>query len=45
MPARGPLLIVTNHSSYTDPIWIGKIVPQLIHPMMGSAFYDLPVLR
>jgi 1-acyl-sn-glycerol-3-phosphate acyltransferase len=45
MPARGALLIVANHSSYTDPIWVGKIVPQLIHPMMGSVFYDLPVVH
>ena len=44
-PMRGPLLIVANHSSYIDPIWVGKIVPQFIHPMMTSVFYDLPVLR
>jgi 1-acyl-sn-glycerol-3-phosphate acyltransferase len=45
LPARGPLLIVVNHSSYLDPIWVGKVVPRLIHPMMTSYFYDLPVLR
>jgi 1-acyl-sn-glycerol-3-phosphate acyltransferase len=45
IPARGPLLIVVNHSSYLDPIWVGKVVPRLIHPMMTSYFYDLPVLR
>ena len=45
LPARGPLLIVVNHSSYLDPIWVGKVVPRLIFPMMTSQFYDLPVLR
>jgi 1-acyl-sn-glycerol-3-phosphate acyltransferase len=45
MPVRGPLLIVANHSSYLDPIWIGKVAPQVIHPMMTSVFYDVPYLR
>jgi 1-acyl-sn-glycerol-3-phosphate acyltransferase len=45
MPMRGPLLIVVNHSSYLDPIWVGKVAPRLIHPMMTSYFYDVPVLR
>jgi 1-acyl-sn-glycerol-3-phosphate acyltransferase len=45
LPARGPLLIVANHSSYTDPLWVGKIVPRFIHPMMTSVFYDLPIVR
>jgi 1-acyl-sn-glycerol-3-phosphate acyltransferase len=45
MPARGPLLVVVNHSTYTDPMFVGKVVPRLIYPMMTSYFYDLPVLR
>jgi 1-acyl-sn-glycerol-3-phosphate acyltransferase len=41
MPARGPLLIVSNHTSYADPVWIGKVTPRGIVPMMTSVFYDL----
>jgi 1-acyl-sn-glycerol-3-phosphate acyltransferase len=44
-PARGPLLIVANHASYLDPIWIGKVVPRRLIPMMTSLFYDLPIIR
>ena len=28
-----------------DPIWVGKVVPRRITPMMTSLFYDLPKLR
>jgi 1-acyl-sn-glycerol-3-phosphate acyltransferase/MFS family permease len=45
LPARGPLLIVANHSAYLDPFWIAKAVPRQARPMMTSAFYDLPVVR
>ncbi len=44
-PARGPLLILANHSSWFDPLWLGKVVPRRITPMMTSLFYDLPGLR
>ncbi len=44
-PRRGPLLVVANHSSWFDPLWLGKIVPRRITPMMTSLFYDLPGLR
>ena len=45
LPARGPLLLVANHSSYFDPCWIAKVVPRGLTPMMTSDFYDLPVIR
>ncbi len=44
-PPRGPLLVVANHSSWFDPIWVGKVVPRRIIPLMTSVFYDLPLLR
>ncbi len=45
IPLRGPLLVVSNHTAWFDPLWLGKVIPRRIIPLMGSAFYDLPKLR
>jgi 1-acyl-sn-glycerol-3-phosphate acyltransferase len=45
VPTTGPLLVVSNHSAYVDPFWIGKVMPRKITPMMTSIFYDRPLLR
>jgi 1-acyl-sn-glycerol-3-phosphate acyltransferase len=45
VPTSGPLLIVSNHTAYVDPFWIGKVMPRRITPMMTSLYYDLPVIR
>jgi 1-acyl-sn-glycerol-3-phosphate acyltransferase len=42
VPARGPLLVVANHSAYPDPFWLGMVLPRKLTPMMTSQFYDLP---
>jgi 1-acyl-sn-glycerol-3-phosphate acyltransferase len=44
-PARGPFLVIANHAAWFDPLWLGKIIPRPIYPMMTSRFYDLPVIR
>src|SRR5262249_33209886 len=44
-PSRGPLLVVANHSSWLDPVWVAKALLRWVIPMMTSVFYDLPVLR
>jgi 1-acyl-sn-glycerol-3-phosphate acyltransferase len=44
-PACGPVLIISNHTAYADPIWIMKVVPRELTPMMLSRYYDLPVLH
>jgi 1-acyl-sn-glycerol-3-phosphate acyltransferase len=44
-PARGPVLVVANHSAYLDPIWLGKFLPRSLIPMMTSIFFDQPLLR
>jgi 1-acyl-sn-glycerol-3-phosphate acyltransferase len=44
-PARGPVIIVANHSAWCDPLWLGKVVPRFVTPMMTSVFYDKPVMR
>lgn len=45
LPAQGPLIVLANHSAYLDPMWVAKVVPRRLIPMMTSAFFDLPVIR
>jgi 1-acyl-sn-glycerol-3-phosphate acyltransferase len=44
-PPRGPLLVVANHAAWFDPMFLAKVLPRRLIPMMTSVFYDLPVLR
>jgi len=44
-PWRGPVVVIANHAAWFDPLWLGKVVPRRLTPMMTSKFYDLPVLR
>jgi 1-acyl-sn-glycerol-3-phosphate acyltransferase len=44
-PSHGPVLIVANHTAWFDPLWLAKVTPRQVTPMMTSAFYDLPILR
>jgi 1-acyl-sn-glycerol-3-phosphate acyltransferase len=44
-PVKGPLLVVANHSTWSDPMLLGKVVPRSIVAMMTSLFYDPPVMR
>jgi 1-acyl-sn-glycerol-3-phosphate acyltransferase len=44
-PVRGPVLVVGNHACWFDPVFLGKVLPRPIIPMMTSVFYDKPVLR
>jgi len=44
LPARGPCLVIANHAAWFDPLFLAKVLPAAITPMMTSRFYDLPVL-
>jgi 1-acyl-sn-glycerol-3-phosphate acyltransferase len=44
-PSQGPLLVVVNHSAWLDPVWLAKVLPRRLTPMMTSLFYDKPILR
>lgn len=44
LPMTGPKLVIANHSAWFDPLWLAKVVPGPITPMMVSNFYDLPVI-
>ncbi len=45
IPQCGPLLVIANHSTYLDALWLGKVLPRRLTPVMTSDFYDLPVLH
>lgn len=44
-PTYGPVLVIANHASWFDPVWVGKVIPRQITPMMTSTFYDKPGLK
>jgi 1-acyl-sn-glycerol-3-phosphate acyltransferase len=44
-PLRGPVVVLANHSAWFDPIWLGKVIPLRMRPMMTARFYDLPGVR
>jgi 1-acyl-sn-glycerol-3-phosphate acyltransferase len=44
-PLHGPVLVVANHSAYMDPMWLGKVLPRTLIPMMTSVFFDHWFLR
>lgn len=45
VPTRGPLLVIANHACWWDPLFLAKVLPRPVTPMMTSAFYDRWFLR
>jgi 1-acyl-sn-glycerol-3-phosphate acyltransferase len=45
VPSRGPVLVVANHCAWLDPMWVAKVIPRHLYPMMTSDFYDRRGLR
>ncbi len=45
VPLKGPVLVVANHSAWMDPLWLAKVLPRTIKPMMTSLFFDPFLLR
>jgi 1-acyl-sn-glycerol-3-phosphate acyltransferase len=44
-PRKGPVILVANHSSWLDPMWLAKVLPRTMIPMMTSVFFDHWLLR
>ncbi len=45
MSPVGPCLVIANHACWLDPMFLAKVLPRPVTPMMTDRFYDLPVLR
>jgi 1-acyl-sn-glycerol-3-phosphate acyltransferase len=44
-PLQGPVIVVANHSAWMDPMWLAKVLPRTMIPMMTSVFFDHWLLR
>ena len=44
-PRTGPCLVIANHACWLDPLFLAKILPRPITPMMTARFFDQKVLR
>lgn len=45
IPASGPLIVVGNHVSYLDPVYIGAMLPRRIHFMAKQEIFQSAVMR
>src|SRR4051794_35368912 len=45
LPARGPAILVCNHTSGIDPELIQSCCPRVITWMMAREYYEIPMLR
>jgi len=44
VPLQGPAIVVANHAAWLDPIWLAKVLPCRLTPMMTSRFFDKPLI-
>lgn len=44
-PMSGPALVIANHPTYLDPIWMMKVLPREATGMMIDRYYKLPVVH
>lgn len=44
-PETGACIVIANHACWLDPLFLAKVLPRPVTPMMTSRFYNLPILR
>ena len=44
IPMRGPVLVIANHTAWLDPLWVAKLMPLRMRPLMTARFFDLPCI-
>jgi 1-acyl-sn-glycerol-3-phosphate acyltransferase len=45
VPRTGPCIVVANHACWFDPLFLAKVLPRPVTPMMTARMYDLPFLK
>jgi len=44
-PRTGACIVIANHACWLDPLFLAKVLPRPVTPMMTSRFYNLPIMR
>ena len=44
-PRTGPCIVIANHACWFDPLFLAKVLPRPVTPMMTARFYDVPIIR
>lgn len=45
VPPFGPVLVIANHASWFDPLFLAKFIPRPVTPMMTESFYKVWFIR
>ena len=45
IPLQGPVIVVSNHTSYLDPLILGVASPRRLNFMAKAELFDIPVFR
>jgi 1-acyl-sn-glycerol-3-phosphate acyltransferase len=45
VPTRGPVLVISNHGAYFDPLFLAKVLPLRLRAWMISTMFDKPFLK
>ncbi|MHA2609296.1 MAG: lysophospholipid acyltransferase family protein [bacterium JZ-2024 1] len=45
VPRSGPLLVVSNHCSFLDPVLIGVAMPRVVRFLARATLWDVPFIR
>ena len=44
IPSEGPVLIASNHTSYTDPVGVLAVCPRILHYMAAAELFEIPLI-
>lgn len=45
VPKSGPFIVVANHQSYLDPLFLQSVCPRILHAMAKSTQFSSPIFR
>jgi 1-acyl-sn-glycerol-3-phosphate acyltransferase len=45
IPREGPFIVIANHQSYLDPLFLQSVAPRILHAMAKSTQFASPLFR